>query len=70
MPYKDKAKEHAVNMASAKKIYYPQISVRIRRDDGSFYDSLLDAAAMRAITPAEYLRIAAREKLERDGEMR
>lgn len=70
MPYKDKAKNTAVSNESRKKIYFNAINVAIRRDDQGFYDSLLDAAAMRAITPAEYLRIAAREKLERDGEMR
>ena len=70
MPYKDKAKEYATNRETKKKLYYPTIGVAIRRDDGSFYDSLQDAATVRGISAAEYLRIAAKEKLERDGEMR
>lgn len=70
MPYKDKDKEHEVNKRSKEKLYFPAVQVRIRRDDGTFYDSLLDAAVTRGITAAEYMRRATREKLIRDDEMR
>lgn len=48
------------------RIYYPGINVRIRRDDGHFYDDLLDAAYLSGMSPAEFLRIAAKEKIERE----
>lgn len=70
MPYKDKDKEYAVNRKTKEKLYYPTIGVVIRRDDGTFYDSLLDASTIRDISPAEYLRRAAKEKLIRDDEMK
>lgn len=70
MPYKDAAKEMAVNYESKKKIYHPLIGIRIRKDDGTVYDSMLDAAAMRGISVQAYIRQAIVEKLERDEEMR
>lgn len=48
------------------KIYYKPISVLIRRDDGHFYDDLMDAAYFHGITPAEYMRQATKERLERE----
>lgn len=70
MPYKDRAKEMAVKAATEKRLYYPKINISIRRDDSAFYDSLMDAASVRGISAAEYMRRATREKLERDGELR
>lgn len=60
MPYKnpeDRAKSRAN--------YFPVISVRISKTEEAMYEALSKAASN--ISVPEYLRIAAREKLIRDG---
>lgn len=62
-------KKSIITQRSNAKIYYPMIGVKIRRDDGDLYDAIQNVAARKGISAAEYLRIAAKEKLERDGEL-
>lgn len=62
-------KKSIIDQRSAAKIYYPMIGVKIRRDDGDLYEAIQNVAARKGISAAEYLRIAAKEKLERDGEL-
>ena len=60
MPYKD-PKDRAKSRAN----YYPVISVRISKQDEGMYNALVNAT--KDITIPEYMRIATREKLIRDG---
>jgi len=60
MPYKnpeDRAKSRAN--------YFPVISIRINKAEKDMYDALQNAA--NNMTIPEYMRIATREKLIRDG---
>lgn len=58
-----------IDMKSAQKIYHPGINVRIRRDDIGFYETIEFAAKETGISMPEYLKIATKEKLIRDGYM-
>lgn len=63
MPYKDK---HMYD-EMVKRIYYPTISIRLRRSEPEIFDALDCASKKSNLSKGEYSRIALIEKLTRDG---
>ena len=66
MPYKDPEKRKEA-MQKTLNQYCASITVRIKKDDESFYTALQAASEAQSITPAEYMRRATRECLKCDG---
>lgn len=50
-----------------KKLYYPPISVKLKRANPKIMDALEDAALLQHTTKAEYTRNALIQKLVEDG---
>lgn len=67
MPIKDKDARKNYENEFQKNTYFPTIGIKIRRTDESFYAALQAASEAQSITPAEYMRRAARECLKCDG---
>ena len=67
MPYKDPEKRRAVQKKSKQNLYHTTIQVYIPKSDDPLYDNLTAAANKYQISIPEYLRIAAKEKLQRDN---
>ena len=67
MPYADEKKKAEHNTAFQKNTYFPPIHIKIRKSDQDFYEAIRTQAESLAITPTEFMKVAAREKLVRDG---
>ena len=67
MPYADEKKKAEYDSSFRKNTYFSPIQIKIRRTDESFYAALQAASEAQSITPAEYMRRAARESLKCDG---
>ena len=67
MPYADEKKRAEHNSAFQKNTYFPVITVKIRKSDPDFYEAIRTEAESLSITPTEFMKIAAKEKLIRDG---
>lgn len=67
MPYADEKKKAEYDSAFQKNAYFPVIAVKIRKSDPNFYEAIRSQAESLSITPTEFMKVAAREKLIRDG---
>lgn len=67
MPYKDPKMRNAVSIRRHKEAYFPQISIRFRKDNPDLYDGLCKAAQDSGITITEYCKTATVEKLIAQG---
>lgn len=67
MPYADEKirKEH--NTTFQKNTYFSPIHIKIRKSDSDFYEAIRARAESLSVTPTEFMKIAAKEKLIRDG---
>lgn len=63
MPYKDTEKQKNF----IKNRYVAEYKVRIKTEHAAINSALVTASEIIGCVPAEYLRLAAREKLIRDG---
>ena len=66
MPYKDPEKQKQAVLDARSKCF-PSITIRIKREDGAMYSALKYASTDISVSVAEYMRIATKEKLQRDG---
>lgn len=67
MPLKDKEARKSYDNEFQKTAYFPVIAVKIRKNDNDFYEGIRAEAESMSITPTEFMKIAAKEKLVRDG---
>lgn len=69
MPYKD-AEQRKLAVQKSKSKWSGLVQVKFSLDDSALFERLQTAAGNREITAAEYMRVATREKLIRDGYLR
>lgn len=67
MPYKDKEKQAEFLNKFIENKYVAVTNVRFPRSQEELYIAAKLAAEHESVSIAEYMRIAAREKLQRDG---
>lgn len=66
MPYKD-AEQRKLAIQKSKSKWSGLVQVKFSLEDSMVYEHLQAASRAESISAAEYMRIATREKLTRDG---